>query len=127
MLDLMLTWLSKRSKAPSRGENSKARPRVVLILVAAALAIGLTIWARDVSQDRLVKIKIETETGLYASEDDAAYRNNKPVKIIKPNEKVKVKRTTYGKDYWVLLVETSDGSRGWVDSGQPGIVIVRQK
>jgi hypothetical protein len=110
-----------------RGEITEVKSKNVLILVAVALAIVFAVWARDIYQDRQVRIKVEAETGLYASEEDAFYNRTKPIRTIKPNEKVKVKRTTYGKDYWALFIETSDGTRGWVDSGQPGIVIIRQK
>jgi hypothetical protein len=103
------------------------KSKKLLIFVAVALAIVAVVWARDIYQDRQVKIKVEAETGLYASEEDAVYNRTKPIRTIKPKDKVNVKRTTYGKDYWALFIETSDGTRGWVDSGQPGIVIDRKK
>lgn len=102
------------------------KSKKVLILIGAIFIIVIAIWAWDRFQDQQVKIRIESETALYASEEDAAYRHHPPIKTIKATEKVKVKRTTYGKDYWVLFIETSDASRGWVDSGQPGIVIIRK-
>ena len=99
----------------------------LLFLVVAIVLILTVIWAWDRYQDHRVAIKVDSETALYASEEDAAYRLHKPIKIIGPAEKVKVKRTTYGKDYWALYIEANDGSQGWVDSGQPGIIIVRRK
>lgn len=103
------------------------KSKKALIFIGSIFIVVIAIWTWDRFQDHQVKIKVESVTALYSSEEDAAYRRTNPIKTIKANEKLKVKRTTYGKDYWVLFVETSDGSKGWVDSGQPGIVIVRQK
>lgn len=103
------------------------KSKKTIVFVCSIFIVVIAIWAWDRFQDHQVKIKVETETALYASKEDAAYRSTNPIKTIKANEKLKVRRTSYGKDYWVLFVETSDGSKGWVDSGQPGIVIVREK
>ena len=99
----------------------------LLVIVAGTMAIPLFIWGWDRYQDQQIKVTVVSETPLYASEVDAAYGSQKPVRTLKPEEKLKVNRTTYGKDYWALLVETDAGIHGWVASGQQGLTIQRPK
>ncbi|MFC1536708.1 hypothetical protein ACFL48_02705 [Pseudomonadota bacterium] len=93
-------------------------------------SIPLTIWALDVYNDRQIKVLIEAPTQLYSSEFDAAYadcincKHPKPLLELNSDIELTVKRTTYGKDYWALQVETKDGVSGWVISGQNGVKII---
>lgn len=91
------------------------------------MVIPLFIWGLDRYQDQQIKVTVDSATPLYASEVDAAYGSQKPIKTLKPGEKLKVNRTTYGKDYWAILVETDAGIQGWVASGQQGLIIQRPK
>lgn len=101
------------------------------VLILAFLVAGVIgIWVVDVYKDRHYKVTVTQTTPLYNLETDAAYANS----LNKPNptpighlflgEKVVVKRTTYGKDYRALKIETPDGTVGWVAAGQKGIDIV---
>ena len=113
----MLTWLSKRSKASSKRNN------ILWLTIGVAIAIPLTIHGWDRYKDRQIKVAVTEPTPIYATETDAAYGSLAPIKTIPPGEHLKVKRTTYGKDYWALEIRTSDGTVGWVVSGQKGIAI----
>ena len=99
----------------------------LLMIIAGAMAIPLSIWGGVRYQDQQIKVTVDSTTPLYASEVDAAYGSQKPVIILKPAQKLKVNRTTYGKDYWALFVETDAGIHGWVASGQKGLTIQRPK
>lgn len=99
----------------------------LLVIIAGAIAIPLFIWGWDRYQDQQIKVIVVSATPLYASEVDAAYGSQKPVRTLNPGEKLKVNRTTYGKDYCALLVETDAGIHGWVASGQQGLTIQRHK
>lgn len=99
----------------------------LLLIFAGTMAIPLFIRGWDRYQDQKIKVTVVSATPLYAREVDAAYDSQKPVRILKPGEKLKVNRTTYGKDYWALLVETDAGVHGWVASGQQGLNIQRPK
>ncbi|KAA0894161.1 SH3 domain-containing protein [Oryzomonas rubra] len=99
----------------------------LIVIIAVAMAIPLIIWGWDRYQDQQIKIFVDSATPLYASEIDAAYGSLKLIKTLKPGEKLKVNRTTYGKDYWALHVETDAGIHGWVASGQQGLTIQRPK
>lgn len=101
--------------------------RKSLLIIVVLILIPILIWAWGRYQDCQIKVKVDSVTSLYASEVDAAYGSQNPLKVLKPGEKLKVKRTTYGKDYWALLVETDDGISGWIASGQQGITIQRRK
>jgi len=90
------------------------------------IAIPLVIWGWDRYQDRQIKVTVDS-TPLYVSEADAAYGSQSPVKALKPGEKLRVNRTTFGKDYGALLVETDEGVREWVVFGQKGLTIHRRK
>ena len=104
------------------------RKPVLILAFLVAGAIGT--WVVDVYKDRHYKVTVTQTTPLYRGETDAAYATSlnkpKPTPIghLLPGEKVAVKRTTYGKDYWALKIETVDGTVGWVAAGQEGIDIV---
>lgn len=104
------------------------RKPVLILAFLVAGAIGT--WVVDVYKDRHYKVTVTQTTPLYNFETDAAYANslNKPeptpMRLLLPGEKVVVKKTTYGKDYWTLKIETVDGTVGWVAAGQKGIDIV---
>lgn len=104
------------------------RKPVFILAFLVAGAVG--IWVVDVYKDRHYKVTVTQTTPLYNVETDAAYANSlnkaKPTPIghLFPGEKGVVKKTTYGKDYWTLKVETVDGTVGWVAAGQKGIDIV---
>jgi len=91
----------------------------LLLIIAIAIAIPLFVWGWDRYQDRQINVTVDSVTPLYVSDVDAAYGSQNPAKILKPGEKLKVSRTTYGKDYGALLVETDDGSEG-------GLFLVRR-
>lgn len=102
-----------------------------LVLILALLVAGVIgMWVVDVYKDRHYNVAVTQTTPLYSLETDAAYANslNKPkpipIRHLLPGEKVVVKRTTYGKDYWALKIEAVDGTVGWVAAGQEGIHIV---
>ena len=99
----------------------------ILLIIAVVIAIPLLIWGWDRYQDSQIKVTVDSATPLYASDVDAAYGSQNPVRILKPGEKLKVNRTTYGKDYWALLVETDAGIHGWIASGQQGLTVQRPK
>jgi hypothetical protein len=99
----------------------------LLLIIAVVIAIPLFVWGWDRYQDIQIKVTVDSATPLYVSDVDAAYGSQNPAKILKPGEKLKVSRTTYGKDYCALLVETDDGVRGWVVFGQKGLTIHRRK
>lgn len=81
----------------------------------------------DRYQDRQIIVKVTEVTTLFASEAEAAYGSLAPIKSVTPGTPLWVKRTTYGKDYWALLVETTDGTVGWIVAGQKGIVIIKHR
>jgi hypothetical protein len=105
----------------------RRRRTAIALTIIGLIAIPFMIWGWDQYQDRQVKVKVDSATSLYASEVDAAYGSQRPLKELKPGDKLKVKRTTYGKDYWALQVETDDGFNGWVASGEKGLTIERRK
>lgn len=96
-------------------------------LLALAIIIPISIWGWDQYQDSQIKVHVDSATPLYAKEVDAAYGNQTTLKILKPGERLRVKRTTYGKDYGALLVETAEGTLGWIAFGQQGLTIIRRK
>lgn len=98
-----------------------------LMIIAVVIAIPLLIWGWDRYQDSQIKVTVDSATPLYASDIDAAYGSLKPIRSLKPGENLKVTRTTYGKDYGALLVETEDGGSGWVRFGQDGLTIHQRK
>gem|GEM_PF-6300686 len=91
------------------------------------IAIPLVIWGWDRYQDRQIKVTVNAATHLYASDVDAAYGSFRPVRSLKPGEKLKVIRATYGKDYGALLVKAEDGRSGWIAIGQDGLTIHQRK
>ncbi len=91
------------------------------------MAIPFFIWGWDRYQDQQIKVSVVSATPLYSSEVDAAYGSQKPVRTLKPGEKLQVIRATYGKDYWAILVETDAGIHAWVASGQQALIIPRPK
>jgi hypothetical protein len=98
----------------------------LVIIFAVIIAVPLLLWGWDRYQVSQIKVTVDSATPLYASDVDAAYGSQKPVKILKPGEKLKVERSTYGKDYMALLVETDGGLKGWVASGQQGLTVQRK-
>jgi len=99
----------------------------MLLIIAGVIAISLFLWGWDRYQDRHIKVIVESATPLHASDVDAAYGSQNPVKTLKPGEKLKVSHASYGKDYGALSVETDEGIKGWVVYGQKGLTIHRQK
>lgn len=99
--------------------------KCALIFLTLCL-VPLTIWALDIYHDRQLKVLIKAPTYLYSNEEDAAYVNSltQPLLELTPSDELIVKRTTFGKDYWALQVETIDGASGWIISGQQGVHII---
>lgn len=102
------------------------------IAIVIVCLIPLTIWALDIYYDGQTIVIIEAPTYLYANEFDAAYaygllngKQPKPLLALTSDDKLVVTRTTFGKDYWALQVETSNGDSGWISSGQEGIKIIK--
>lgn len=101
--------------------------RKLVILAVIVIAIPIMLMGWDRYQDRQVVVKVTEVTSLFASEAEAAYGSHAPVKSMTPETSLRVKRTTYGKDYWALLVETADGTVGWIVADQKGIVIIKHR
>ena len=101
--------------------------RKLLLLFCLTLIVPISIWGWDRYQDSQIKVHVDSVTPLYTKEVDAVYGSQTTVKMLKPGERLRVKRTTYRKDYGALLVETDEGIRGWIAFGQQGLTIDRRK
>jgi len=87
----------------------------------------------DAYQDWLPIIEVRSSTPLYS--DDSYPHNatigyclsklcrNRIIRQLLPNEKISVKETSSGKDFWAFKIAIDDGSEGWVLDVDGGISI----
>jgi hypothetical protein len=85
--------------------------KIKLFIASLFLLIPVLIWLGDVNNDQKYKIEIEQSVGLYKTPEEAAYSGS-PFETVEKNEKVKVKRIRYGKDYMAIKIEKENGSIG---------------
>ena len=93
-----------------------------LVLVAGA---AMTLWARDVYQDRKHEVVIKGPVDVYRNVDWYAYPQGEPVKHLMPGKAVRVKRILYGKDFRVIQVQTEEGTVGWILEGENTRLVYR--
>ena len=87
-----------------------------LFIAVLFVLVPTLFWAGDVMNDRKHQIIIEKATGLYKTSEDAEYSGT-PFEMLQKNEKLKVKRISYGKDFMAVKVEKLNGVEGWVIVG----------
>jgi hypothetical protein len=75
------------------------------------------------SSGRGDRVKVISETGVFAKESDPAAVGSSslpqatPIATLRPGQSVLVLSDTYGKDYWACQVRTRDSQVGWVLCG----------
>jgi len=87
------------------------------------ILVPVLVWMGDINNDQKHKIVIEQSIGLYKSLEEAAHSGS-PIDTVEKNEKVKVKRIKYGKDYMAVQIEKPNGSVGWVVVGD-GVKVIK--
>ena len=86
-----------------------------IFIAAVLITIPALAWVGDIMNDREHKIIIENSVSLYKTPEEASY-NRTPFETVEKNERVNVKRITYGKDFMTIKIEKQNGSVGWLIS-----------
>lgn len=86
-----------------------------IFIAAILISIPALAWVGDIMNDRAHKIIINSTVSIYKTPEEASY-NGTPFETIEKNEKVNIKRITYGKDFMTIKIEKQNGSVGWVIS-----------
>ena len=89
--------------------------KVKIFIAAVLISIPALAWLGDIMNDRAHKIIIENTVALYKTSDEASY-NGSAFETVKKNEKVNIKRISYGKDFMTIKIEKQNGSVGWLIS-----------
>ena len=89
--------------------------KVKIFIAAVLISIPTLAWVGDIMNDRAHKIIIKDTVSIYKTPEEASY-NGIPFETVEKNEKVNVKRITYGKDFMTIKIEKQNGSVGWVIS-----------
>ena len=103
--------------------HKQTKMKFKIFIAALFILVPVLVWIGDVNNDQKHKIEIEQSIGLYNSPEEAAYSGS-PIDTVEKNEKVKVKRIKYGKDYMAVKIEKSNGSVGWVVVGN-GVKVLK--
>lgn len=93
-----------------------------VIAFAAITLIPLLVWHLDVKSDRSHKIEIIKSAALLGQ--FPAGGAAQVIGVVKPGEKVTVRRIKFTKDQRVWLVKSENGQEGWIKDNGKNIKVI---